>query len=153
LPSLKLLGDRQLQLLLYYEVHKNFPPNRKYIEEAVGNAKKYARASKIEISLTVGEEALLVEVRDDGIGFDVDKILSSIDQGGGLILNMMKRAELKIESTLSSLGTIYPQLLTSQSTNYVADYSRLSEEVDEEVRTLQDHLEALEEVKLGLREG
>jgi len=67
--------------------------------------------------------------------------------------NMMKRAELKIESTLSSLGTIYPQLLTSQSTNHVADYSRLSEEVDEEVRTLQDHLEALEEVKLGLREG
>jgi serine/threonine protein kinase len=64
--------------------------------------------------------------------------------------NMMKRAELKIESTLSSLGTIYPQLLTSQSTNHVADYSRLSEEVDEEVRTLQDHLEALEEVKLGL---
>lgn len=64
---------------------------------------------------------------------------------------MMKRAELKIESTLSSLGTIYPQLLTSQSTNHVADYSRLSEEVDEEVRTLQDHLEALEEVKLGLK--
>ena len=65
--------------------------------------------------------------------------------------NMMKRAELKIESTLSSLGTIYPQLLTSQSTNHVADYSRLSEEVDEEVRTLQDHLEALEEVKMGLK--
>ena len=64
---------------------------------------------------------------------------------------MMQRAELKIESTLSSLGTIYPQLLTSQSTNQVANYSRLSEEVDEEVRTLQDHLEALEEVKLGLK--
>ncbi|MEW5956986.1 MAG: protein kinase [Chloroflexota bacterium] len=63
--------------------------------------------------------------------------------------NTMKRAELKIESTLSSLGTIYPQILTSQSTNQVADYSRLTEEVDEEVRTLQDHLEALEEVKLG----
>ena len=31
----------------------------------------------------------------------------------------------------------------------VADYSRLSAEVDEEVRTLQDHLEALEEVRLG----
>lgn len=61
----------------------------------------------------------------------------------------MKRAEIKIESTLSALGTIYPQLLTSQSTDQVADYSRLSAEVDEEVRTLQDHLEALEEVKLG----
>jgi serine/threonine protein kinase len=63
--------------------------------------------------------------------------------------SIMKRAEIKIESTLSSLGTIYPQILTSQSTDYVADYHRLSAEVDEEVRTLQDHLEVLEEVKLG----
>jgi heme exporter protein D len=62
--------------------------------------------------------------------------------------NMMKRAEIKIESTLSSLGTLYSQVLTSQSTDHVADYSRLSAEVDEEVRTLQDHLEALEEVKM-----
>lgn len=61
----------------------------------------------------------------------------------------MNRAEIRIERTLSALGTIYPQLLTSQSTNQVADYSRLSAELDEEVRTLQDHLEALEEVKLG----
>jgi hypothetical protein len=61
----------------------------------------------------------------------------------------MKRAEIKIESTLSSLGTIYSQMLISQSTDHVADYSRLSADVDEEVRTLQDHLEALEEVRLG----
>jgi hypothetical protein len=61
----------------------------------------------------------------------------------------MKRAEIKIESTLSALGTIYSQLLIGQSTNQVADYGRLSSDVDEEVRTLQDHLEALEEVKLG----
>ncbi|MBN1995770.1 MAG: hypothetical protein JW953_24000 [Anaerolineae bacterium] len=63
--------------------------------------------------------------------------------------NTMRQAEIKIESTLASLGTIYSQLLTSQSTDHVADYSRLSAEVNEEVRTLQDHLEALEEVKLG----
>jgi hypothetical protein len=63
--------------------------------------------------------------------------------------NTMNRAEIQIESTLSALGTIYSQILTGQSTNHVADYSHLSAEVDEEVRTLQDHLEALEEVKLG----
>ena len=63
--------------------------------------------------------------------------------------NSMKRAELKIENTLSLLGTIYPQILTSQSTNHAADYSRISVAVDEEVRTLEDHLEALEEVKFG----
>jgi uncharacterized protein YoxC len=54
-----------------------------------------------------------------------------------------------MESTLASMGTIYSQLLTSQSADHVADYSRLSEDVNEEVRTLQDQLEALEEVKLG----
>ncbi|NJN95838.1 MAG: Pr2TM family membrane protein [Anaerolineales bacterium] len=63
--------------------------------------------------------------------------------------NTMKRAEIQIESTLSALGTIYSQLLTGESTDHVADYSRLSSEVDEEVRLLQDRLEALEEVKLG----
>ncbi len=63
--------------------------------------------------------------------------------------DIINRAEIKAESTLSALGTIYSQILTAQSTDQVADYSRLSAEVDEEVLTLQDHLEALEEVKLG----
>ncbi len=62
---------------------------------------------------------------------------------------IITRAEIQIESTLSMLGTIYSQLLTGQSTSHVADYSRLSAEVDEEVRLLQDQLEALREVKLG----
>jgi hypothetical protein len=98
-------------------------------------------------------EARLNQERDEATRAELERTLASRkNQLAALqqLQNMMKRAELKIESTLSSLGTIYPQLLTSQSTNHVADYSRLSEEVDEEVRTLQDHLEALEEVKLGL---
>ncbi|MFQ5578514.1 MAG: hypothetical protein ACE5G8_16155, partial [Anaerolineae bacterium] len=36
----------------------------------------------------------------------------------------MRRSEIQIESTISMLGTIYSQLLTSQSTSHVADYSR-----------------------------
>jgi hypothetical protein len=73
------------------------------------------------------------------------KQLDSLTQ----LQTMMKRAEIQIESTLSQLGTIYSQLLTGQSTSHVADYSHLSADVDEEVRLLQDHLEALREVKLG----
>ncbi len=61
----------------------------------------------------------------------------------------MQRAEIKIENTLSLLGTLYPQILPSQSTNQVSDYSRITSEVSEEVRVLHDHLQALEEVKLG----
>lgn len=73
------------------------------------------------------------------------KQLVSLEQ----LQNTIKRAEIQIESTLSLLGTIYSQILTGQSTSHVADYSRLSVEVDEEVRLLQDQLEALREVKLG----
>lgn len=75
------------------------------------------------------------------------KQLASLEQ----LQNTIKRAEVQIESTLSLLGTIYSQILTGQSTSHVADYSRLSADVDEEVRLLQDQLEALREVKL--REG
>lgn len=63
----------------------------------------------------------------------------------------IERAEIQVESTLSLLGTIYSQILTSQSTHHVADYSKLSADVDEQVHLLQDHLEALREVKLGER--
>lgn len=61
----------------------------------------------------------------------------------------MRRAEIQIESTVSMLGTIYSQLLTSQSTSHVADYSHLAADVSEEVLRLQDHLEALREVTTG----
>jgi hypothetical protein len=61
----------------------------------------------------------------------------------------IQMAEIKIESTLSMLGTIYSQILAGQSTRQVADYRRLLNEIDEEVHTLQDHLQALEEVKMN----
>ena len=65
----------------------------------------------------------------------------------------IKKAEIQIESTLSLLGTIYSQILIGQSTNHVADYNRLSIDVDEEVHRLQDQLEALWEVKGGYQLG
>lgn len=58
-------------------------------------------------------------------------------------------AEIKIESTLSMLGTIYSQILAGQSREHVADYRRLLTEIDEEVNTLHDHLQALDEVKFA----
>ncbi|NIW46810.1 MAG: hypothetical protein GWN30_19260 [Gammaproteobacteria bacterium] len=64
-----------------------------------------------------------------------------------------KQTELQIEHTISLLGTIYSQLLIGQSTNVMADYSRLSANIDEEVKRLEDHLEALQEVKGGLLLG
>jgi hypothetical protein len=59
----------------------------------------------------------------------------------------VRRAEIQVENTLSLLGTIYSQLLTNASTNPVADYSRLTTDIEEELLCLQDQLEALLEVK------
>jgi hypothetical protein len=97
-------------------------------------------------------EIQLANETDEAIRAELERTLSSRKHQLATLQrlqNTMKQAEIKIESTLASLGTIYSQLLTGQSTDHVADYSHLSTEVNEEVRILQDHLEALEEVKLG----
>ena len=61
----------------------------------------------------------------------------------------MRQAEIQLESTVASLGTIYSQALANQSTTTIADHADLTVDVNEQVRVLQDQLEALEEVRLG----
>lgn len=57
-------------------------------------------------------------------------------------------AEVQLENTVASLGTIYSQALANNSTDQVADYQHLAVDVDERVRALQDELAAIEEVRL-----
>lgn len=65
------------------------------VEEAVGNAKKHAEASEIKISVIGRDDSLLVEIRDNGVGFDVDATTSTYDQRTSLgLINMNERAEL-----------------------------------------------------------
>lgn len=65
------------------------------VEEAVGNAKKHAQASEIRITLVARESSLVVEVRDNGVGFDVDSTRSTYDQRTSLgLINMDERAEI-----------------------------------------------------------
>ncbi|MEM7029402.1 MAG: 2TM domain-containing protein [Chloroflexota bacterium] len=97
------------------------------------------------------EEQLSSEI-DPSLKQDIERTLNnrknqlaSLEQ----LKSMTQRAEIQMESTLSAMGTIYSQILTTQSTNQVADYTHLSDEAEEETRRLQDHLEALQEVKLG----
>jgi hypothetical protein len=61
----------------------------------------------------------------------------------------MRLAEVKIESTVSLIGTLYSQALVSQSGDEVGSYRRLLAELDEEALTLQDYVAALEEIKLA----
>jgi tetratricopeptide (TPR) repeat protein len=97
-------------------------------------------------------EKRLASTSDPGLHSQLERTLANRQKQLASLRELqstMERAEVQIESTLSLLGTIYSQILTGQSTSHVANYDRLSEDVDEEVRLLQDHLEALREVKLG----
>jgi hypothetical protein len=61
----------------------------------------------------------------------------------------MQQAEIQIENTFSLLSAVYSQILTGQSISQGADCGRFLTDLDEEVRRLQDRLEALREVKGG----
>ncbi len=64
-------------------------------EEAVSNAKKHAQATEIRISLVAKQDSLLVEIRDNGIGFDVATTQSTYDKRTSLgMINMEERAQL-----------------------------------------------------------
>jgi hypothetical protein len=94
----------------------------------------------------------LAETRDPTLTATLERTLTNYQNQLNTLQNLqhlMRRAEIQMDSTLASLGTIYSQLLTNQSTNQVADYAHLSAEAEEETRLLQDHLEALTEIKLG----
>jgi signal transduction histidine kinase len=66
------------------------------VEEAVNNARKHAQAAHIWVTLRPFEkEMAMLEVRDDGVGFDVASVNRSYDQRGSLgMVNLRERTEL-----------------------------------------------------------
>jgi len=64
------------------------------IEEAIGNAKKHAQATKIAINLFAQRGNLYVEIKDNGVGFDINATKSTYDQRTSLgLINMDERAQ------------------------------------------------------------
>jgi signal transduction histidine kinase len=66
------------------------------VEEAVTNARKHAQARYIWVNLHQLKQGLaLLEIQDDGIGFDVAAVNRSYDQRGSLgMVNLKDRTEL-----------------------------------------------------------
>ncbi|HLP65581.1 sensor histidine kinase [Flavobacterium sp.] len=74
------------------------------IQEAVNNAVKYSEAKEIEVSVNRQNETVIIEVKDNGKGFDME----TVDFGNGLN-NMRKRIEEiggKITISSNSKGTV-----------------------------------------------
>jgi len=78
-------------------------------EEAVNNARKHARAPEIRVRLVwvpKVEDIAMLEIADNGVGFDLASVMNSYDRRGSLgMINLRERADLingllKIESAV-----------------------------------------------------
>jgi len=65
-------------------------------EEATNNARKHAQANQIWVRVRMIRKGLsLLEIEDDGVGFDIRKVDSAYEDRGSLgMVNMRERAEL-----------------------------------------------------------
>jgi len=76
-------------------------------QEALANAAKHAKAKNVQVVLWTTNDRALLEIKDDGKGFDIDKMQTSIGHG---LANMQTRAhavggDIDI-SSISGEGTI-----------------------------------------------
>ena len=64
-------------------------------EESLSNVKKHASATRVDVRMYLRDEHFVVEIQDDGKGFDVDAVMANYDQRGSLgLLNLQERADL-----------------------------------------------------------
>jgi signal transduction histidine kinase len=65
-------------------------------EEAINNARKHAQANHTWVRLKdAGQDLLMLEIEDDGVGFSIETINSNYENRGSLgLVNMRERAEL-----------------------------------------------------------
>jgi len=65
------------------------------VEEAVNNARKHAKAKLISVLATRQDEMAVVQIADNGLGFDVEKVNENYESRSSLgMVNMRERAEL-----------------------------------------------------------
>lgn len=65
------------------------------IEEAVNNARKYAEAPMIVVKGIRQEQSLIIQIADNGKGFDMEAVNESYDNRGSFgMVNMQERADL-----------------------------------------------------------
>jgi signal transduction histidine kinase len=63
------------------------------VQEALGNTRKHARATEVQVQMQETGEAWIIQVSDNGRGFDVNGVLRTYENRGSLgLLNMRERA-------------------------------------------------------------
>lgn len=89
---------------------------------------------------------------DERVRSDLERQLGLLEQQRANLdqtKNSIKRAEIQLETTLSSLGTVYAQmsLLGTRGSVDGSKQQRMRLEIQDEVMSLQDTIEAMEEVQ------
>lgn len=83
------------------------------IQESMNNIRKYANASKVQITLEIGKKSIVLIIEDDGVGFNSgDSSYQPSEDGGFGLLNIKERVELlkgavKINSEINKGTQIY----------------------------------------------
>jgi len=88
----------------------------------LNNIIKHSKASRVDVKLSYDNASTVIEVRDDGLGFDVHSISERGSAGSGL-KNMRTRStliggELNVISEPGAGTSICLQLRTSAGTNF-----------------------------------
>ncbi len=117
-PALRWFAQSRLEPTgIRVTIQEKSPPRRlptevetalfRVVQETINNIARHAAARNAQISFDFGNEAVTVEVEDDGIGFDMIELVLSPDSGRGLgLMGMQERIEVldgEIE-IISALG-------------------------------------------------
>lgn len=118
-PDVELIIDHHQQGVIFY-----------IVEEAINNARKHAQASLIRIQVFPQGDYVVVQIIDNGKGFDMAGVSEGYENRGSLgMVNMRERAELidgvlKVESKpgTGTIITVYipKRGVPGESTGYLA---------------------------------
>jgi signal transduction histidine kinase len=111
IPALQAYANRLTeteQFEVHMKVAEDVPRLRKeaeaaifaVVQEAIGNAKKYAQAHNMWIDIYRQNGRLWVDVRDDGLGFEVDTTLPEAEARGSLGMIHMRESAGLMQGTL-----------------------------------------------------
>jgi len=71
------------------------------VQEAITNTARHARAENVMVAVEFGDGTLMIEVEDDGVGFDPEALARSADSAQGLGLSGMRERVSLLGGTLS----------------------------------------------------
>jgi signal transduction histidine kinase len=70
-------------------------------QEALANVAKHARAGKVVVTLSYLDDVVMLDVRDDGVGFEVDSVGRRAADGSGFGLRCIRPRLDRVDGTLA----------------------------------------------------